>query len=140
MKNVKYIIWIVGVLLIAWVSYLYFWLNSVLANPDYICIKSVPNPVCTITSCDERNTNTHKRTCYWKKVLEVWYYHTRTTCESGYKWIRWGWYTSWASWRKSSDFAWSAESCQIEEIDNENPIWEVEQILDSWETVDTDVK
>lgn len=158
MKNLKYILGVVSILLLLVTSYFYFWLNPASANPDYICVKSIKNPSCDIQKCDERNTDTHERICYWRKVTSVWYYHTRTSCQDWYSKAK-SWSTAWSStaakyakyskldsdWRKahyehpssgrhSKDFAWSSVVCQILEVDNDKPMWEVLQVLDNWET------
>lgn len=129
MKNIKYIIWVL--VIIAWIVLVYFnfVVNPTNANPDYICIKNVDRS-CEIdeSKCPDWNTD-GTRICEGKRVTQVAYYHTRTTCESGYTiQKRWWWYTSWASWRKTVDFNYATENCSIRQIDQNRPSWEVEQI------------
>ena len=130
MKNKKYIVWsVASVLVIAWLAFGYLNFMGASANPDYICIKNV-NKTCSVdeTNCSEWDSTTWTRTCEWTRVSKVAYYHTRTSCESWYTWIRGGWFTGWASWRKSADFTYASENCQIEQVDKTRPGWEVEQI------------
>jgi len=131
-------------LAVVWGYYFGFNGEKANANPDFICIKSVTWQSCNIQSCDDWQTD-WTRTCYWKQATKVWYYHTRTTCESGYSasWIQWttttswtaanylidNWewdklysnYTSWSSWRHSSDFDYETIDCSVTEVDDIAP-------------------
>ena len=113
-----------------WLSSLLFWLffSNVFfsnANPDYVCTKSIVWQPCEITStsCWARQTN-HTRSCYqsWTRIISKSYFRTRTDCEAGRSQARWGWYTSWASWRKTQD-VYHTESCSVSytEVDNDLP-------------------
>lgn len=119
------------------------------ANPDYICVKTVTDAWCKVDKCEDWN-NTGERICTWKKVTELWYYHTRTACEAGYgvkitwdtwtnksastKAVRSALDSSWknattshpSSWRHSSDFTYSSTTCTITEQDNEPPVWVIQ--------------
>ncbi len=152
MKNLKYIVWALVVL--AWMTFAYFnfVVNPTNANPDYICVKSVDR-TCEVDEkdCGDWSEN-WTRTCTWKKVTKVGYYHTRTACESGYS-VEKTWNTAssntaarfadqstldaeWkaaktkhpSSWRHSDDFVYWTENCSIKQVDEERPSWEVEQI------------
>lgn len=115
------------------------------ANPDYICVKPSTDTSCIITVQWEWQTD-WTRTSTWTRALEVWYYQTRTSCEAGYS-VKVTWstsaastaanyminnwdgdklysdYTAWASWRHSSDFTYSSETCTITEVDDIEPVW-----------------
>jgi len=125
-------------------------INSVDANPDYICVKSVSHGVCdNIERCDPWDLISHTRTCYWYNVTKTAYYHTRTSCESWYVVAkRWSTASSntaarfikdidynaldseWkkaftahpTSWRHSRDVVWATESCSIRQVDTSAPI------------------
>ncbi len=132
MKNLKYIAGVVVALVWIIAAYFAFIVPSTNANPDYICIKNVEN-TCTFnesTDCWEWNTDTKTRICNWTKVTTVAYHHTRTTCEAWYDTrVAGTWeYTTWASGRKTSDFAYATENCSIKQIDSDRPEGEVEQI------------
>lgn len=118
-------------------------LSSVNANPDYICKKSVTDSPCEIETCWPWGAD-HKRTCYWKKVTEVSYYHIRTSCEPWYMTgVTWSTnkkdtaakyahkdslydgYDKWASWRNSSDYVSATESCEVIQYDTIPPTWEI---------------
>ena len=125
------------------------WAEQVNANPDYICTKTIDNPTCEIEECEEWWQD-WKRTCHGTKVLEVSYYHTRTTCEQGYSVTKkgstsnsktaaryadneslksnfeYGWGEWWSSWRHSSDYPSNTTSCTIVEIDDLPPEWDTE--------------
>jgi hypothetical protein len=114
------------------------------ANPDFICVKSVTGQSCDINSCDEWQ-NDGTRVCHWKRATKVWYYHTRTTCESGYSSVyKWATATDtsastkvdssllddeWkaatykhpSSWRHSDDYTYENEDCEIIEVDDKAP-------------------
>ena len=150
MKNTKTILWVSTVVILGTVVSLgyYFGYNNEVANanPDYICVKPVTNQPCENVVWWPWQTN-GTRTWTWTKATEVWYYHTRTTCETGYSKsnIQWtttlsntaanylinNWesdklysnYTSWASWRHSSDFTFSSETCTLVEKDDIAPVW-----------------
>jgi hypothetical protein len=129
MKNMKYIAWTLVVL--AWIIFAYFnfVVNSTNANPDYICVKSVTRS-CEVdeNNCGEWQAN-WTRICEGSRVTEVAYYHTRTSCESGYRQTEWTWkYSRWVSWRQTSDFTYWTKNCSIQQVDNERPSWEVKQI------------
>jgi hypothetical protein len=148
MKNIKYIALTLVLTALLTFGYLNFMGTSVSANPDYICVKSVSR-TCSIdeTKCEEWNTKTWTRTCEGTRVSKVWYYHTRTSCESGYT-VEKTWSTStswtaakfadqsaldsnwnsWSSGRHSTDFVYWTENCSIQEIDKTRPGWEVEQV------------
>jgi len=129
-----------------WYFYFIIWTTS--ANPDYICVKNVSRS-CTVnvSNCWAWNSQ-GTRYCPWSRVTAVWYYHTRTTCESWYSatWPTWTTATNssrakdvnsayldaeWkkattvhpSSWRHSSDFTYSTSSCWITQQDTTPPIW-----------------
>lgn len=145
MKNKKIIISFTSLALLGlwlyWVFASWFSLNSVWANPDYICTKSVTWQPCIISSCEDWQTN-GTRICNGKRTTEVSYYHTRTSCESGYS-VTQNWNTSlsataaryadqsaldstWSSWssgRHSTDYVSWSESCSVTEVDTVAPTW-----------------
>lgn len=92
------------------------------ANPDYICVKSVTNQPCIITTCDAWQTN-WSRTCHWTRTTAVQYYLVRTTCEPGYQRIyqSGNWMTE--SWRQGADYQYSSEACSIIQTDTVPPVW-----------------
>ena len=138
------VIWALSVaaLYLAW----FIGINTVEANPDFVCVKSVTHGTCDhITSCDPWDLKTHTRTCYGYNVTKTAYYHTRTSCEPWYS-VEKRWTTSesasaanyikakdasalysdrnrWASWRHSRDIARSTESCTITQVDTKTPVW-----------------
>ena len=116
-------------------------INSVDANSDYICVRSVNYGTCNITSCGSWDLRSHRRTCYWYRVTKTAYYHVRTNCEPWYTVAR-RWSTSvnntatryisssalysdwdkWTSWRHSRDVVWDTESCSITQVDTSAPV------------------
>lgn len=151
-NNVKYGIWVfVSLIVLVWI-YFTFIVDNTNANPDYICVKNVDRS-CSITNCWDWNEETKQRTCYWKRVTQVWYYHTRTSCESGFS-VAINWSTNssstaasnvtdrtlldsqWqkahyahpSSWRHSKNYDYASEDCSIIEEDTRPPVWEIEQI------------
>ena len=94
------------------------------ANPDYICTKSVTNSPCVVHTWGEWNTE-WRRIWTWTKTTQVRYYATRTWCESWYTATRWGWYTSWASWRKTADAVSDSTTCTLVQEDKIAPVWEI---------------
>jgi hypothetical protein len=138
-----------------WSYYYGFHGEQASANPDFICVKSVTGQSCNISSCGTWQ-NDGTRVCSWKRVTKVWYYHTRTTCNSGYSksGIQWStnvsntaanylidnWesdklysdYTKWASWRHSNDFNYETEDCSITEVDDKAPS---ATITSSWTSI-----
>jgi hypothetical protein len=106
--------------------YQFYSYNSVNANPDYICTKSVTNYPCEITSCWAWDSSTHLRTCTWTKATAVTYYATRTGCAAWYNETSWWGYTTWASWRKTPDRPSNFTSCSITEIDTVAPSWRID--------------
>lgn len=96
-------------------------LNSVTANPDYICVKNVSRS-CELTSsstCSDWSNGT--RVCNGTKVTQVAYFLTRTTCEAGYAQQRGGGYKSGASGRKTWDATYASSNCSITQTDNTPP-------------------
>jgi len=136
-------LWILTVAVI-WGYYFGFNGEEANANPDFICVKSVTGQSCDIQSCDDWQSD-WTRVCYWKETTKVWYYHTRTTCESGYSSVyQWATATntsastlaaSWtldaewqaatyqhpSSWRHSTDFDYETIDCSITEVDDIAP-------------------
>ncbi len=154
-KNVLAISTLVVLGAVAWAGYYFnFNIEQTSANPDYICIKSVAGESCRISSCTDWGTD-GKRTCSWKRTTEVWYYHTRTSCESGYS-VAINWKTATddsastyapsttldaeglaattthpSSWRHGSDYIYSSEDCTIVEEDTVPPTWKIDSIWTS---------
>ncbi len=146
----KSILWVstLVVLVVAvsvWYYFNFSW-DLANANPDYICVKPSTSTSCIITNIWEwQSDGTRIKT--WVRALEVWYYHTRTSCETGYTTeLTWNTASSssastnadqssldaeWraatishpSSWRHSSDFTYSSETCTIVEIDDTVPVW-----------------
>lgn len=133
-------------ILITSISYIFLNNNilSVSANPDYICTKTISWRPCNIESCWVWRKD-GSRICTWTRTLEVSYYHTRTSCEAWYKvTITWKThslettaarfadknsldsnYTSWSSWRHSTDYVSKSERCSVTQIDKNPPIWNI---------------
>ncbi len=116
---------IVLVVLVSWAAFYYYtgkWsVDTVQANPDYICKKAVNDSPCEITRCDEWSTE-WTRTCHWEKTTEVAYYLIRTSCEAWYTkeskwWSVWG-----NSWRQGWNYVNATTSCTTVEVDNVAPI------------------
>ena len=82
MKNIKYISWVVAMLILVVLAYLYFVVLPSSGNADYICVKSVDS-TCDITQVWEWKD--WRRESYWEKVTEVAYYNIRTACETWYE-------------------------------------------------------
>jgi len=148
-KNILALSTLVVLWAVAWAGYYFnFTIDQTSANPDYICIKNVTWESCRITSCSEWGTD-WKRTCTWKRTTQVWYYHTRTSCESGYS-VAKNWTTAssnsastyapastldseWknattahpSSWRHGQNYIYDEENCSIVEVDETAPVWEV---------------
>lgn len=146
----KSVLWISTlVVLVAIVStgyYFNFSSDVANANPDYICVKPSTDTSCVIDTIWEWQED-GTRTSTWTRALEVWYYHTRTSCEAGYSSVyQWATASSssastkaptsaldseWrsatsshpSSWRHSSDFTYSSETCTITEVDDVEPVW-----------------
>ncbi len=154
MKNIKYIVW--SIVLLVWIVFAYFFfvVNPTNANPDYICVKDVSRS-CEVdrSTCSEWDEDGF-RTCEWTRVTQVWYYHTRTACEEGYeKEIEWSTASDNtaakyadsssldeegknadkkhpSSGRHSTDFDYWTETCTVKEVDSVRPEGEVEQVTD----------
>jgi len=121
-KNI--IAWGILVLLISvigWGYYFGFKWDVSNANPDYICIKSVSNQSCVVSSWWAWQSD-WTRVGTGTKATKVSYYATRTGCEPGYAgtiiWSIWG-----ASWRRTADVTYSSTTCTITQIDKVAPIW-----------------
>lgn len=152
MKNIKYIIWVLVIVVWALFVYFNFLANTTSANPDYICVKSVDRS-CEIdeNQCSEWAED-WTRICPGNRVTKVAYYHVRTACEAWYT-VSQRWDTATAStaarfadqsaltskWRDahkahptsgrhSIDFIYWTENCSIKQVDTERPSWEVKQI------------
>jgi hypothetical protein len=110
--------------LTGWIFILLWKENSdkVMANPDYICKKSVSDMPCEISSCDEWS-GSWTRTCYWERTTEVSYYLIRTDCEAWYTKVSNWWNVWWNSWRQTSDYVSGSATCEVEQVDVEAPIW-----------------
>jgi hypothetical protein len=128
----KIIMW-VSVLCVLWL-WVFVWLknnnlaDTVNANPDYICKKSVTGSPCNVTnypsSCSPW-TAAWTRTCPWLKTTEVSYYLVRTDCEAWYTKVAHG--DSWAdSWRQWADWVSGSENCTITESDHVSPTWKID--------------
>lgn len=117
---------VVSFIAFLWVIF-YYWnfsLINVNANPDYICVKSVTDSPCNITSCWNWNTD-GTRVCTWKKTTSVAYYLRRTTCESWYSRHSRGSDSWWSSWRQSWDYVYSSSTCTVTQVDRVAPSGEI---------------
>ncbi len=129
----KKIIWGVAVVVIlwAWAFYAMNWnttLDTVSANPDFICKKAVTEQPCELTdypaSCSEWDASWN-RTCPWKEATEVSYYLIRTNCESGYTKVAKGWNVWGNSGRQEWDYVSNTKACEVIESDHVAPTGEV---------------
>ena len=101
-------------------------IQSVTANPDYICKKQLTDQPCEVQDCQEWSLD-GTRVCAGTRVTEVSYYLIRTQCEPGYTRVSlWGnvW---WPSGRQGADYVSDTEVCFVTQFDNVAPegiIWE----------------
>lgn len=124
-KKIYFIIW--GFIFLSIASFIFLSsnkninilaINSAEANPDFICVKTVSNQPCTITSCGPWIGT--QRTCTWRTATQIAYYSVRIWC------AEWGigtviWSSGAASWRRSADFTYNTASCTIVQTDTTPP-------------------